>query len=71
VDGIGWTSLLTARSMFLLVKGFFPTTALQAGVPVVTKLGRSASSRAGGAIVKAIGLDDWVADDDDDDLRSR
>jgi len=38
---------------------------LQVGVPVVTKLGNSASSRAGGAIVKAAGLDDWVADDDD------
>jgi predicted O-linked N-acetylglucosamine transferase (SPINDLY family) len=38
---------------------------LQAGVPVVTKLGKSASSRAAGAILKAIGLDDWVADDDD------
>jgi len=38
---------------------------LQVGVPVVTKLGNSASSRVGGAIVKAAGLDDWVADDDD------
>jgi predicted O-linked N-acetylglucosamine transferase (SPINDLY family) len=38
---------------------------LQAGVPVVTKLGKSAASRAGGAIVKAVGLDDWVADDDE------
>jgi predicted O-linked N-acetylglucosamine transferase (SPINDLY family) len=35
------------------------------GVPVVTKLGSSASSRLGGAIVKAVGLHDWVADDDD------
>lgn len=35
------------------------------GVPVVAKLGLSASSRAGGAIVRAVGLDDWVADDDD------
>jgi len=38
---------------------------LQAGVPVVAKLGNSSASRAGGAIVKAIGLDDWVADDDE------
>jgi predicted O-linked N-acetylglucosamine transferase (SPINDLY family) len=38
---------------------------LQAGVPVVTKLGNTASSRIGGAIVKAVGLGDWVADDDD------
>jgi predicted O-linked N-acetylglucosamine transferase (SPINDLY family) len=32
---------------------------------VENALGLGASSRAGGAIVKAIGLDDWVADDDD------
>ena len=38
---------------------------LQAGVPVVTRLGRSSASRAGAAIVTAIGLDDWVAEDDD------
>ena len=36
---------------------------LYAGVPVVTKLGNGAASRAGGAVVKAIGLDDWVAND--------
>ena len=35
------------------------------GVPVNSKLGHSACSRAGGAIVKAVGLDDWVAEDDD------
>ena len=38
---------------------------LQMGVPVVAKLGHSASSRIGGAILKAIGLDDWLAEDDD------
>jgi predicted O-linked N-acetylglucosamine transferase (SPINDLY family) len=38
---------------------------LQAGVPVVAKLGAGCSSRAGGAIVKAVGLHDWVADDDE------
>ena len=38
---------------------------LQAGVPVVAKLGRSSSSRAGGAIVTAVGLGDWVAEDDE------
>jgi predicted O-linked N-acetylglucosamine transferase (SPINDLY family) len=38
---------------------------LQKGVPVVTKLGKSASSRIGAAIAKAFGLDDWVAEDDD------
>ncbi|QIO34098.1 tetratricopeptide repeat protein [Bradyrhizobium sp. 1(2017)] len=39
---------------------------LYAGVPVVAKLGNGASSRAGGAIVAAVGLDDWVAADDED-----
>jgi predicted O-linked N-acetylglucosamine transferase (SPINDLY family) len=38
---------------------------LQMGVPVITKLGSSASSRIGAAILRAIGLDDWVAEDDD------
>ena len=38
---------------------------LYAGVPVVAKLGNGASSRAGGSIVAAVGLDDWVAEDDD------
>ena len=38
---------------------------LYMGVPVIAKLGHGASSRAAGAILKAIGLDDWVADDDD------
>jgi predicted O-linked N-acetylglucosamine transferase (SPINDLY family) len=38
---------------------------LHMGVPVISKLGNTASSRVAGAIVKAIGLDDWVADDDD------
>jgi predicted O-linked N-acetylglucosamine transferase (SPINDLY family) len=38
---------------------------LYMGVPVIAKLGRGASSRAAGAILTAIGLDEWVADDDD------
>ncbi len=38
---------------------------LYLGVPVIAKLGNGASSRADGAILKAIGLDDWVADDDE------
>lgn len=38
---------------------------LQMGVPVVSKLGTGAGSRCGGAIIKAIGLHDWVADDED------
>jgi len=37
---------------------------LYAGVPVVAKLGNGASSRAGGSIVAAVGLQDWVAEDD-------
>lgn len=36
--------------------------ALQMGVPVVTKLGNTLPGRAGGAILTAIGLPDWVAD---------
>ncbi len=38
---------------------------LYAGVPVVAKLGHGASSRAGGSIVAAVGLNDWVAEDDE------
>jgi predicted O-linked N-acetylglucosamine transferase (SPINDLY family) len=38
---------------------------LYMGVPVVAKLGNGASSRAAGAILKAIGLDDWVARDEE------
>jgi predicted O-linked N-acetylglucosamine transferase (SPINDLY family) len=33
---------------------------LQLGVPVIAKLGNGIPSRVGGAIVKAVGLDDWV-----------
>jgi predicted O-linked N-acetylglucosamine transferase (SPINDLY family) len=40
---------------------------LQLGVPVITKLGRnSQTSRIGASIVKAVGLDDWVAESDED-----
>lgn len=39
---------------------------LHMGVPVVAKLGHSTSGRAAGGILKAIGLDDWVAEDDED-----
>jgi predicted O-linked N-acetylglucosamine transferase (SPINDLY family) len=38
---------------------------LQAGVPVVALLGRSSASRAAAGIVTAVGLGDWVAEDDD------
>jgi predicted O-linked N-acetylglucosamine transferase (SPINDLY family) len=38
---------------------------LHMGVPVIAKLGNSVSSRVAGAILKAVGLNDWVADDDD------
>jgi len=38
---------------------------LQAGVPVVALLGSSAASRAAAGIVTAVGLGDWVAEDDD------
>jgi predicted O-linked N-acetylglucosamine transferase (SPINDLY family) len=39
--------------------------ALYMGVPVVARLGNGASSRISAAILSAIGLDDWVASDDD------
>ena len=38
---------------------------LYMGVPVIAKLGSGASSRMAAAIIRAVGLDDWVADDDD------
>ncbi|MBV9457684.1 MAG: tetratricopeptide repeat protein [Bradyrhizobium sp.] len=38
---------------------------LQVGVPVVAKLGACCASRISGSIVSAIGLDDWVAEDDE------
>jgi predicted O-linked N-acetylglucosamine transferase (SPINDLY family) len=39
--------------------------ALHMGVPVVTKLGNGMCSRAGGGILSAIGMADWVAGDAD------
>jgi predicted O-linked N-acetylglucosamine transferase (SPINDLY family) len=39
--------------------------ALHMGVPVVTKLGSSRSSRIGGAILSAIDMNDWVASNED------
>ena len=36
------------------------------GVPVVTKLGNSLSTRIGGAILSAVGMTDWIARDDDE-----
>jgi predicted O-linked N-acetylglucosamine transferase (SPINDLY family) len=38
---------------------------LYMGVPVVAKLGNGIPSRLGGAILSAVGLNDWVADGDD------
>ena len=35
------------------------------GVPVVTKMGNSLSSRLGGAILSAIDMSDWIATDED------
>ncbi len=36
------------------------------GVPVVAKLGNSVASRVSGAVLHAIGLDDWIAQDDEE-----
>jgi predicted O-linked N-acetylglucosamine transferase (SPINDLY family) len=38
---------------------------LYMGVPVVAKLGNGTASRISGALLNAIGFDDWVANDDD------
>ncbi len=38
---------------------------LYMGVPVVTKMGHSQSTRVGGAILSAIGMTEWIAGDDD------
>jgi predicted O-linked N-acetylglucosamine transferase (SPINDLY family) len=38
---------------------------LYMGVPVVAKLGNGTASRVSGALLGAIGLDDWIANDDD------
>jgi predicted O-linked N-acetylglucosamine transferase (SPINDLY family) len=39
--------------------------ALYMGVPVVTRLGNSITKRLGGAILSAIGMTDWIANDND------
>jgi len=38
---------------------------LQLGVPLVAKLGNGHAARCGGAIVAAVGLNDWVAEDEE------
>jgi predicted O-linked N-acetylglucosamine transferase (SPINDLY family) len=43
--------------------------ALWMGVPVVTLAGTSAISRAGDSLLRAVGLPDWIARDEDDYLR--
>jgi predicted O-linked N-acetylglucosamine transferase (SPINDLY family) len=40
--------------------------ALHMGVPVVTKIGNAVTKRLGGAILSAIGMNDWIATDDDE-----
>ena len=39
--------------------------ALWAGLPVVTRRGESFASRVGASLLRAVGLEDWVADDDE------
>ncbi len=46
--------------------GISTLESLQMGVPVVAKLGNSIPSRLAGAILASMGMDDWVADNDDD-----
>ncbi|UFZ04433.1 tetratricopeptide repeat protein [Bradyrhizobium ontarionense] len=72
---LGWSTREQQIAQFALVDisldpfpqngGVSTWESLQAGVPVIAKLGRSAASRAAGAIVTATGLGDWVAEDDD------
>lgn len=72
---IGTTSRIEHLAMFAEIDisldplpqngGISTWESLQMGVPVVSKLGTGAGSRCGGAIIKAIGLHDWVADDED------
>jgi len=42
---------------------------LEMGVPVVAKLGSFNSARVGGAVLKSLGLDDWVGEDDESYIR--
>ncbi len=46
--------------------GISTLESLQMGVPVVAKLGNSAPSRLGGALLIALGLNDWVAESNED-----
>jgi predicted O-linked N-acetylglucosamine transferase (SPINDLY family) len=45
--------------------GISTLESLYMGVPVVAKLGNAAASRGSASILKAIGLDDWVGEDED------
>jgi predicted O-linked N-acetylglucosamine transferase (SPINDLY family) len=45
--------------------GVLTWEALYMGVPVVAKLGNGVASRLAGAILAAVGMSDWVAEDDD------
>jgi predicted O-linked N-acetylglucosamine transferase (SPINDLY family) len=48
------------------VGGVSTWEALHMGVPVVTRLGNAIAKRVGGAILSAVGLGDWIANDDDE-----
>jgi predicted O-linked N-acetylglucosamine transferase (SPINDLY family) len=45
--------------------GISTLESLYMGVPVVGKLGKAAGARGAGSILGALGLDDWVAADDE------
>lgn len=53
-----------ALDPFPLNGGISTWEALWMGVPVVTKLGNAPGSRSSGAILHALGLDDWIAQDE-------
>jgi predicted O-linked N-acetylglucosamine transferase (SPINDLY family) len=48
------------------VGGVSTWEALHMGVPVVTMLGNAIAKRTGGAILSAVGLSDWIANDEDE-----
>ena len=53
---------ISASTHFRMNGGVSTWEALQAGVPVLAKLGNSNASRAAGAILCSVGLHEWVTD---------
>jgi predicted O-linked N-acetylglucosamine transferase (SPINDLY family) len=62
---LGFANIDISLDPFPQNGGISTWESLYMGVPVVAKLGNGVSSRAAGTILKAIGLADWVADNDE------